>query len=224
MLPPDDATTQQSDRSDSTPLPVDSARRTLGSSLNLRRVMRKNLLRLLLSLVVLGVLAAATMLYFRAELDAATALVFDTLGLSGVVGLIFITDSLISPLPPDTLLMLIAASQYADDWLLLIPAIGCVSTAAGIFGYTGGRLLSKQRLAQAILEPFHTQSQELVVRYGGWAVAVGALTPIPFSITCWSAGLLEVPFKSVWPPCLLRIPRYILYYLVIALGSQMGQG
>lgn len=183
-------------------------------------LIRRNLLRLALSLVLLGALAAAVVIQFREELDLITTFVFEHLGLGGVVLLIFITDAFISPLPPDTLLMLIAASDYAEHWPYLIPAIGVVSCIAGIAGYSGGRLLARRPLAKAILGPFHTQSQALVLRYGAWGVALGALTPIPFSITCWTAGLLEVPFGSVWPPCLLRVPRYVLYYAVIALGER----
>jgi membrane protein YqaA with SNARE-associated domain len=61
----------------------------------------------------------------------------------------------------------------------------------------------------------------LIDRYGYWAVALGALTPIPFSITCWSAGMLRLGFGRFLLVALLRVPRFVGYYVVIAYSSEL---
>lgn len=177
---------------------------------------RNHLLRALLSLILLGILAAVLMTHFRSELDAVTEFTFRHIGLPGVFVLIFVTDAFVSPLPPDTLLILLAASEYHPLWPWLLPCIGLVSALAGTVGYCCGRLLTNWAPPESVFGKVREKSRRRVEKYGGWAVALGALTPIPFSFTCWTAGFLQVPFAHVAPPCLLRVPRYVLYYLAIA--------
>jgi membrane protein YqaA with SNARE-associated domain len=62
----------------------------------------------------------------------------------------------------------------------------------------------------------------MVQRYGRLTVALGALTPLPFSITCWCAGGLGMPLARFLPVSLLRVPRYVVYYLAIAYADQLA--
>ncbi len=188
---------------------------------DLKSLIRKNFLNALVALIVLGGLAALLMIHFRPQVDAATKYVFDSVGIGGLVLLLFITDAFVSPFPPDSVLILIAASPYHDRWLWMIPAIGGVSSLAGLLGYSCGKYLSTKGWAESWLGSFRNKSEALIVRYGPHAVAIGALTPLPFSITCWGAGLLRVPLAKVWPSLLLRIPRYFVYYAVIAYSPRI---
>jgi membrane protein YqaA with SNARE-associated domain len=183
---------------------------------DLARVRRKNLIRRALSLLSIGVLAAIVVSQFAQELDSVTTYVFDEFGILGVTGALFITDSFISPLPPDSLLMLIANSAYHLNWPPLIAALGLVSCLAGYVGYGCGFLFSHTALMDSLFRTVRERSQDRILKYGSWAIVLGALTPIPFSITCWTAGLMHLPFRMVWWPCLLRVPRYMLYYAAIA--------
>ncbi len=185
------------------------------SNRDLIRVMKKNLLRLGLSLLAMGAIAAVLVSQFNEELELVTNYVFDEFGIWGVTGALFITDSFISPLPPDSLLVLVASSSYHQDWLWVISGLGVVSTLAGYLGYGCGLVLSRTKM-DLLFRSFRDQSQERIHKYGSWAIVLGALTPIPFSITCWTAGLMHLPFRMVWWPCLLRIPRYVMYYAAIA--------
>lgn len=199
----------------STPSPLESA--------DLRRLLRKHFLGAALSLVAIVAIAIVLTLRYRAELDAFTISVFDTIGIFGLAALLFVTDAIVSPFPPDSVLILIAASPYHEHWSLLIPVLGVLSSVAGCCGYTGGRLLSGRAWAQRWFGHFHSKSQDMVLKYGPWSVAMGALTPVPFSITCWTAGLMRLPFRSFIAPCLLRIPRYIGYYAAIAYFPRLFQ-
>ena len=185
------------------------------------RLIRKNLLAALGSLIVLGGIAALLMIRFRPQLDMVTEAVFAQVGIGGLVALLFFTDAFVSPFPPDSVLILIAASPYHDSWMTLIPSIGLVSSAAGAVGYTCGSYLSHKSWAVTSVGSFRRKSERMIHRYGSWGVAIGALTPLPFSITCWGAGLLHVPFRKIWFSLLLRIPRYFVYYAVIAYAPQI---
>lgn len=187
----------------------------------LRRLLRKNLWGALLSLVLLGALAALLMTHFRPHVEAVTAWIFAEVGLPGIFAILFITDAFVSPLPPDSVLLLVAASPYHQDWLLWVPLMGLSSSVAGCVGYGAGTYLSGRTWAESWLGPFRTRSEKMIRKYGSWAVVLGALTPVPFSITCWTAGLLRVPFNGVWIPCLLRVPRYVVYYAAIAYSPEL---
>ena len=164
----------------------------------------------------MGIFTAFLVSHFRTELDALTHYVFEHFGLLGVTLALFVTDSFISPLPPDSLLILIARSEYHKNWPLLIAALGGVSCLAGYTGYACGIVFSRLAVLDRSFGKLRERSRERILKFGSWAIVLGALTPIPFSITCWTAGLMHLPFRMVWWPCLLRIPRYMLYYAAIA--------
>jgi len=191
------------------------------SSGDLRLVIRKNVIRLGLSLVGIGVLAALLVSQFDQELQAITNFVFERFGLLGVTFALFITDAFVSPLPPDSLLMLIARSPHHAHWPTLITGLGVISCLAGYAGYGMGLVFSRTHLLDTMFRKVREQSRDQILKYGSWAIILGALTPVPFSITCWTAGLMHVPFRSVWWPCTLRIPRYLLYYAAIFYVPQL---
>lgn len=182
----------------------------------LMQTVRTNLLGLVLSLLVLGLIAAGLVRHFEAELAWVTEAVFAHFGIVGIAVALFITDAFVSPLPPDSLLFLIAASPYHANWPPLIAFLGCVSTVAGMVGYGLGRVFSRLPVLKRTLQKTRERSRERIEKFGAWAIVLGALTPVPFSITCWTAGIMHVRFRDVWWPTLLRIPRYMLYYWVIA--------
>jgi membrane protein YqaA with SNARE-associated domain len=192
-------------------------------SADLRRLLRKHFLGAALSLVAIVAIAVVLTLRYRTELDAFTVSVFASIGLSGLIAILFVTDWFVSPFPPDSVLILIAASPYHEHWPILLPFLGTVSATAGCLGYSCGRIVSRRAWAQRWFGNFHSKSQDMVLKYGPWSVAIGALTPVPFSITCWTAGLLRLPFRSFIFPCFLRIPRYVAYYAAIAYFPRLFQ-
>ncbi len=181
----------------------------------------RNILGALLSLLaVLGFVAVAS-IYFREELQGFTQWIFAEVGLGALAALLFVSDAALSPIPPDAILFLIAKSPYHEHWLVLVPALGVLSSVAGWVGYFGGRRLAHTRLSQALFSRLKRKGAAVIHRYGSWGIVLGALTPVPFSLTCWTAGMLEMPFHRVAWPCLLRIPRFVAYYLVMAYAEDI---
>jgi membrane protein YqaA with SNARE-associated domain len=138
------------------------------------------------------------------------------LGVAGLGALVFVSDTLISPLPPDVVLVVIAKTELAADWRWLVPLGGALSALAGCVGFFIGRWLGERRRAVPRWIRGDRLNQALVTRYGRWAVVLGAMTPIPFSVTCWLAGMCNMRFSAFAPITLLRIPRFVVYYLAIA--------
>ncbi|HSC88952.1 MAG TPA: VTT domain-containing protein [Polyangiaceae bacterium] len=182
---------------------------------------RKNVLWAGVSLLLLAVLAGTLTLLYGEQLARLSEWLFGTLGLGGMLVFLFLAETVVSPFPPDSLLILIASSDYHESWPVVIPAMGLVSAVAGWCGYFCGRVLARTRWADVLFGRFKRKSQDFIQRMGPTAVALGALTPLPFSLTCWTAGLLGVPFSRIWALCLLRIPRYVVYYVVVAYAESV---
>lgn len=61
-------------------------------------------------------------------------------------------------------------------------------------------------------------AQRVLDRYGMKAVAVAALTPLPYSIFCWAAGAGRLSFKLFLLVSTLRFVRVVGYLYLIQLG------
>lgn len=140
--------------------------------------------------------------------------VVDHLGLGGVALFSFGTDMFIVPFSVDILF------PFVTQWppVPLLATMSFASAVGGIGGYWIGRLLGHLPLVSLLTSRFSRESRHLVDRYGVWAVAIAGLTPIPFSTVCWIAGMVRVNPYLVVAASLSRIPRMIIYYLLIRGG------
>lgn len=169
-----------------------------------------------LALVVVGVL-------LEDELLAFTEWIYATGGVGGLGLLAFTADALTSPIPPDLMLLVVATTDLKEKAMWLVPAGGLVSACAGITGWwLGGRLGQHERV-RPWLEHFNQRNGDAVKQYARLTVALGAFTPLPFSLTCWSAGAVRMPLRHILPLSLLRVPRYILFYWLIASAGRLSQ-
>lgn len=184
---------------------------------------RRNILAtfLLLAVLVLGVAVLST--YYEAELKQACTAIYDTLGLPGLFAILFVSDAVFSPIPPDLILVVLSQTPHDDHWFLLALAIGLQSVFAGCTGWYLGSRLGQTRWSELVLGRFRERGQALVLRHGRLGVALAAATPIPFSLTCWAAGMLNMPFRLFLAPCWLRIPRFIGYYAAITYAEELAR-
>lgn len=189
------------------------------SPAELRAFIRTNVIKTVVTLLVLFVALAVVGKLYQAELIAAAEAVYQRLGVGGLLGLLFIGDAIFSPVPPDTILVIIANSELRASWASIVLAVGVVSTVAGNFGWWLGwrfaRFPPSSRIIARVRKKYATQ----IHRYDRWTVALGATTPLPFSLICITAGALGMRWNRVAPVTLLRIPRFFLFYVVIAYSS-----
>jgi membrane protein YqaA with SNARE-associated domain len=166
------------------------------------------------ALLVIAVVLAG--IFLKEPLTIAANWVVHTFGLPGIALGIFISDTFTFPIPPDTYIFLAVASQLRELDVLLTVCL--VSVFAGNVAYFLGPLLARIPLIRNKIEQFRPQGQDLFLRYGVWTVAIGALTPLPYSLVCWFAGLYKMPYKRFFLATLFRIPRMIGYYYLFKLG------
>ena len=123
--------------------------------------------------------------------------------------LVALNDFFITPVSPDIVIFLI--SRKSPDSYILIAALGAASVLGGVLAWLCGRYLER-RFKSDSLENFVTENHALINKYGVWIVALGALTPIPYSLSCWAAGALKMDFSKFFLMVLLRIPRFLIYF------------
>ena len=189
----------------------------------LQTYVRRSLVKALLFLVALVVGLGVAGLLYESELLAATTWVFDTIGLFGLMLILFLSDAVITPIPPDLVLVVLSNSWVHQQWWIAISLIGMLSSLAGNVAWLLSTRVGDTRWATLLFGRFRRTNRRLVAHYGRWAVALGALTPIPFSITCWTAGVLHLPWHEFGPVTLLRIPRYVGYYAAIAYADELAR-
>ena len=123
------------------------------------------------------------------ELAGQVTLWFGTIGLAGL-GLMSFTEAFIQPIPPDALVIPMAAST--SDPIRLV-SIFLVVTIASVLGSLVAWWMG-DKWGQPLLEKFASESavrkfNTLVKRYGGFGIFVAAFTPIPYKVLGWCAGI-----------------------------------
>lgn len=174
---------------------------------------------LISSLSVLAVLMAVVAIvgyFFRGPLLDVSKMFVDALGGMGVALGFFIPDAFTLPLPNDVSSVLGLAGGLS--FLEVTAWASAGSLVGGTVGYWIGRYLRSTATVSRILLRGGGMAQRVLDRYGMTAVAVAAITPLPYSIFCWAAGAGRLDFRAFFLVSQLRILRVAGYLYLIQLG------
>jgi membrane protein YqaA with SNARE-associated domain len=197
--------------------PVDSHHSTPGVSTEPREFsMRRLLLDTVLFTIALVVVVAIAGYLFRDPLATAADWMIERFGLAGLFVGTFLADAFTLPIPPDVYLFIGIASGTAK--IPTIVACSIATVAGGNLAYFVGPYVQKLPYLKDKLNDFRPKGEVLFKGYGIWAVAVAAMTPVPFSIVSWLAGIYRMPYSKYFAASLVRVPRIIGYYGLYALG------
>ncbi len=177
-------------------------------------VRREIRLGLLIPIVLLAAVALSGV-FLRDEINAFASWVFYHLGFGGLAVVFFVSETVVSPLPPDLILLIVASSDLSDAWEAPVAILALLSTLGGHLGWLLGWRLAEAGLVRRVLGRHHGRSLAVMQRYGVWAVVLAALTPLPWSVTSWTAGALRMPWRLYLLGSLTRFPRVVVYYVFI---------
>lgn len=166
--------------------------------------------------VALMVLVAGAGWLLRDPLTELAHWLIESFGMAGMFLGVFLADAFTFPIPPDVYIFIAVASGVD-----VVPALATVSLAsvvAGNIAYYIGPYISEIPLLRARIEKFRPRGERLYQKFGVWAVAVAAMTPVPFSIVCWMAGTYQMKYRHFALATLMRIPRVIGYYWLYRIG------
>jgi len=181
----------------------------------LAEYVRTNLIRAAIGIVLFSLVLLAVGKAFETELLAIAEAVYLSLGALGLAVALFVTDSIFSPMPPDVLLVVVANSTLHAHWPIVLPCAGMISALAGNFAWFLGTFFGRIRWTARFVTRIRVRYERPIRRFDRWAVVLGAITPLPFSLTCISAGALGMRWSRLAPVTLLRIPRFVIFYWVV---------
>ncbi len=153
--------------------------------------------------------------FLREEMTALANGVNHHLGFAGLAAVLFISETVVSPFPPDLILWVVATSDLSRDWPFLVGILATLSTLGGHLGWLLGSHVGGTRAARLVLGRYRRRSVRIMRRFGLWAIVLAALTPVPWSVTSWTAGILRMPWRLFLLGSLVRFPRIVIYYIVI---------
>ena len=135
-----------------------------------------------------------------------------TLPVYGVMLFFFASESFLGLVPPE--IFIAWAAKMHAPWLYLT-ILALLSYSGGLVSYYIGYVITKIPKIHTYLEEKMDKQLKNSRKWGGFLIVVGALLPLPFSISCMAAGLIKFPFKNVMLYGSLRLLRFLIYGFVI---------
>lgn len=187
-----------------------------------KNMLKQNLRKALTSIVLFVFAIVAAGYLFGDEMSVATNWVVDHIGFVGLCLIAFVADTLVTPLSPDILLVVLANSHLAENGFIYALILGSLSVVAGMLGWSIGRWLGHFTFVRRLFGRINDEQRDFIEKYGFWAIVVGAITPLPYSFTCWTAGVLELRWTKVLAASVLtRLPRVVASYWLITVAGQL---
>ncbi|MFT7032083.1 MAG: membrane protein DedA with SNARE-associated domain [Cyclobacteriaceae bacterium] len=131
-----------------------------------------------------------------------------------LVFLVFIASEVFFGIIPPELFMiwaLKAEEEIGSSYFLIVAFLALLSYASGVIGYYFGLRFSKSKFYQNIKEKFAAPFERKVRRFGGYMIAVAALTPIPYSAICMLTGAARFNFVHFLLWGIFRLARFLFY-------------
>jgi len=129
-----------------------------------------------------------------------------------ILAVFFASESLLGLIPPE---IFIAWAGKTEMPVFYLTMLAVLSYVGGIISFFIGKAISNMPSVYNYLEVKMEKHVKMIRKWGGFLIVVGALLPIPFSITSIAAGLIHYKFKNYLLFGLLRFVRFYLYALVI---------
>lgn len=136
----------------------------------------------------------------------------ETLPIWGVLGVFFVSETILGLVPPE--IFIAWAAKMDMPWLFLT-YLAFISYFGGLLSYWIGIAITKIPTVHMYLEVKMEKQLKNSKKWGGFLIVVGALLPLPFSISCMAAGIINYPFKGVVIFGSLRLLRFLIYGIVL---------
>lgn len=170
---------------------------------------RALLLQTIGMLLVLGVALALISTFLKGPVEAWSRSFIGSVGAWGVGLGFFFPDAFTLPIPPDAFLLAGHAGKLPFWEIVWSASIG--SIMGGLTGFLMIRAIADQPRAKRWIQKKLQSGQKIMDQYGRLALALAALTPLPYSVICWVCGATGMRLRPFILISLLRIPRVIGY-------------
>ena len=132
----------------------------------------------------------------------------ETFSRLGIFSFFFTSETLLGLIPPE---IFIAWSKKTSEPILNLSILALLSYSGGLLSYFIGKIALRIDSLKTYLEVKMAKHLKNSKKWGGFLILVGALLPVPFSISCIAAGMIKYPFKNVVLFGLFRFARFAIY-------------
>lgn len=129
----------------------------------------------------------------------------------GYLGMFSLTalEQFIFPIPVDIFFGFSIEHGLVYQKLMLVVLAATIIGAS--IGYFLGKYLGHPALTWLVGKTKVDKGEAFIKKWGIWGVILAGLTPIPFKVVTWTAGIFEMPFGRFMIGVLIgRMPRYML--------------
>lgn len=158
--------------------------------------------------VILIILALYLFNRYVFTIDDGLELLTKSFSRVGVLITFFISETLLGLIPPE---IFIAWSKKTANPILNLSILSILSYTGGILSFYIGKASLRISFIKNYLEVKMAENLKNTSKWGGFLIIIGALLPVPFSITCMAAGMIKYPIKGVILFGLFRFVRFALY-------------
>lgn len=126
----------------------------------------------------------------------------------GIFSFFFVSETILGLVPPE---IFIAWTKKTQEPIINLSVLATLSYIGGLLSYFIGKMTLKINSLKTYLEVKMAKHLKNSKKWGGFLILVGALLPVPFSISCMAAGMIRYPFKNVVLFGLFRFARFAIY-------------
>jgi membrane protein YqaA with SNARE-associated domain len=120
----------------------------------------------------------------------------------------FTSETILGLVPPE---IFIAWSKKTPEPFINLSILATLSYLGGILAYYIGQASLKIEAVRIYLEVKMAKHLKNTKKWGSFLILVGALLPLPFAISCLTAGMIKYPVKNVLFFGLFRFLRFAIY-------------
>lgn len=162
--------------------------------------------------IILFIVAIIVFNKYVFNINDSLQFITETFPISGILATFFASESFLGLIPPE---IFIAWSKKTNEPLLYLLILATLSYIGGIISYYIGKAVSNIVSIKEYLEVKMANQLKNTRKWGGLLIVAGALLPIPFSMTCITAGMIKYPFRSVLLYGSFRFVRFAIYAAAI---------
>ncbi len=177
---------------------------------------RPLVLQFLVAVIGAGAAVAGASWLLQDPIEAASHAFVASTGLVGVFVSVLVIDVMLLTHEP---ILLAAWVGGVSFWPIVLTA-SAASILAGPIGWWCGGHLGKIPAVARLLQRYKLDA--FLRRYGLVAIAIAAITPVPYGPTVWAAGASGVPLRDVVLGSLLRFPKVLFWGWVVVSGWAFG--
>ena len=115
------------------------------------------------------------------------------IGLPGL-GILSFTEAFIQPIPPEALTLPMLIDAQGDPWAIFLiwSVVTLTSVAGALLGWWLGKVLGRSVAERFIPRKHIVRLDNLIDRYGTAGMFIAAISPIPYKVLAWVAGMGEM--------------------------------